>query len=160
MSEVRNALIKHYLQTVEKFDYFVVGISAATFAYFAKPFTFNTSFTFNTESMMLLAITSLMFSVVFGLAKIFISNIKHEKNYKLVECEDTAKEHFSKSELEGIDPGKKSWHLTEAQKFSNVQNMFADLIGKISTGIKVCQYLRDAFLLLGYLLVITSKFLA
>ena len=84
MSEI----IKRHLNATEKYNYFIVSISAATFAYFAKSNAYRLpesgELVFDSALVMLFAIAFLMLSTISGLVTIYITNIKHEKNYKFL----------------------------------------------------------------------------
>jgi len=163
VSEIRNELIKHYLDATEKYNYFIVGISAATFAYFAKPYAYTLpksgEIVFDSALVMLFAIAFLMLSTVSGLATIYITNIKHEKNYKFVEVEDQVNTLYLKSENSDLTLPEKQSLINQAEQKKRVMALFASLLEKIALKAKVSHVLRDVFLVAGYLSLVTAKFL-
>ncbi|MCG7639601.1 MULTISPECIES: hypothetical protein [unclassified Alteromonas] len=70
MSERSVELAKQHIAESYKYDYFVVGISAATFAYFAKDFKALSSFALNSNTLIALSLILLAISVLSGLRKI------------------------------------------------------------------------------------------
>ncbi|MEH0086323.1 hypothetical protein V6233_22820 [Vibrio antiquarius] len=70
MSDKSVELAKLSLSGSTKYDYFMVGIAATTFSYFAKDFRVVGSFGFNEHSFILVALLLLSLSVVSGLKKL------------------------------------------------------------------------------------------
>ncbi|WP_230850552.1 hypothetical protein, partial [Vibrio harveyi] len=79
MSERSLELLKQSVDNKIKYDYFIVGISAATFSYFAKDFTALPNVGFNESSSILLSLLLLSVSVISGLIKIERNNKGLEK---------------------------------------------------------------------------------
>ena len=84
MSERSFELAKQNIIGTSKYDYFIVGIGAATFAFFAKNFEFLI-FGLNEKTLVLIALLLLILSIVSGLKKIDVYNFFVEKNGKILD---------------------------------------------------------------------------
>jgi len=84
MSDRSLELAKLSLTEGCKYDYFIVGISSAIFAYFAKNFS-PEAFGLNESTFILCALISLVISIICGLKSIEINNLLFEKNGEYLE---------------------------------------------------------------------------
>ncbi|QBF84432.1 hypothetical protein EXU30_18490 [Shewanella maritima] len=85
MSDRSVELAKQSISGTSKYDYFIVGIGAATFSYFAKDYVSPESFGINEGSLVVISLLCLALSVVFGLKKIERYNKFLEKNSKYLD---------------------------------------------------------------------------
>lgn len=85
MSERSLELAKQSMSGVSKYDYFIVGIGAATFAYFSKGFDANAAIGLNESTFVLFTLLLLAPSVISGLKKIERYNTFLEKNDKYLD---------------------------------------------------------------------------
>ena len=102
MSERSVELAKQSISGSSKYDYFIVGISAATFAYFAKDYAPSERFGFNESSLIIVSLLCLALSVVFGLKKIERHNKFLEKNGKYLDYS----EHLAAYKQNAIEGGR------------------------------------------------------
>ena len=84
MTDKSTELQKISLSEGIKYDYFIVGISAATFAYFAKDFA-PEAFGLNEKTFILLALVFLVISIISGLKTIEKNKIFLRENGKHLE---------------------------------------------------------------------------
>ena len=85
MSERSVEIAKQSISGSNKYDYFVVGIGAATFGYFAKDYEAVGEVGINENSLIVISLFLLAISVVSGLKKIERHNKFLEKNGKYLD---------------------------------------------------------------------------
>jgi hypothetical protein len=85
--ERANELLKQSFEGKRKYDYFVVTISSAIFAYFGKDFSIS-KVNFGADSLILLSLILLFLSIAFGLFKIQRNDVCIEKNGKLLDLQN------------------------------------------------------------------------
>ncbi|MEF1187568.1 hypothetical protein, partial [Vibrio sinaloensis] len=101
MSERSVELAKQSISGASKYDYFIVGIAAATFAYFAKDFSAENSFGLNENSLVILALLLQAASIVSGLKKIERYNEFLQRNGKYLDYSEHLAG-YKKVAIEGI----------------------------------------------------------
>jgi hypothetical protein len=102
MSDRSVELAKQSISGTSKYDYFIVGIGAATFSYFAKDFVSPNSFGIDEGSLVIVSLLCLALSVVFGLKKIERHNKFLEKNGKYLDYS----EHLATYKKNAIEGGE------------------------------------------------------
>ena len=101
MSDRSIELAKQSISGTSKYDYFIVGIGAATFTYFAKDYVPSEQFGLNESSFIVVGLLCLALSVVFGLKKIERHNKLLEQNGKYLDY----KEHLAAYRQNAIEGG-------------------------------------------------------
>lgn len=166
MSDRSVELAKQSISGISKYDYFIVGISSATFAYFAKDFVVIASFGVNKSSFVLVALLLLAISVISGLKKIERYNVFLQKNGKYLDY----KEHlaaYKKNAIEGAEAiNQESGEiLTPRESALNALALekllpkWKEELERLSRIISIGSIIRDYTLFASYLLLVVSKML-
>jgi len=165
MSDRSIELAKQSISGKSKYDYFIVGISAATFAYFGKDFIPKPPLGINEVSAMLCALVLLILSVVGGLKKIENNNLLLEKNGKYLDYSEYLAA-YKKNSLEGSNAiNAESGETLTPEKSSKKVFQLESLLPKWkselesrASRIEVYTNIRDYSLFIGYGFLALSKF--
>ena len=165
MSERSIELAKQSITGKSKYDYFIVGIAAATFAYFAKDFIPSPPLGFNQNSLVLSSLMLLILSVVSGLKKIENHNHFLEKNGKYLDYSEHLAA-YKKSAIEATTAiNAESGEILTPEEPSVKAEVLESLLPKWkaeleSKGTRISFYhsVRDYALFAGYALLGLSKF--
>jgi hypothetical protein len=159
-------LAKQSISGVSKYDYFIVGISSATFAYFAKDFVVLTSFGVNESSFVLVALLLLAISVVSGLKKIKRYNVFLQKNGKYLDYSEHLAA-YKQNAIEGTEAiNQESGEILSpresALNASALEKLLPDWkeeLARLGSIISIGSTIRDYTLFVSYLLLAVSKML-
>ncbi|WP_151173834.1 hypothetical protein [Pseudoalteromonas ruthenica] len=166
MSERSLELAKQSMNGVSKYDYFIVGIGAATFAYFAKGFKANAVIGLNESTFVLFTLLLLALSVISGLKKIERYNTFLEKNGKYLDYSEYLAA-YKKNAIEGEhsineESGeilKPEDSAIKAEALEQLLPKWKDTLEGLSKKICICSNVRDYTLFLSYALLAVSKVL-
>jgi hypothetical protein len=165
MSDRSVELAKQSINGESKYNYFIVGIAAATFAYFGKDFIPNPPLGWNQSSVLLSGLVLLILSIVAGLKKIEEHNTLLRKNGKYLDFY----EQFAAYKQNSID-GNASINLESgevltpdestknAKQLESLLPEFKSELDRRSTKISIYNNTRDYALFGGYILLGFSKF--
>ncbi|MCQ8876565.1 hypothetical protein NQT69_00730 [Pseudoalteromonas shioyasakiensis] len=164
MSDRSIELAKQSLSGRSKYDYFIVGIAAATFAYFAKDFEFD-KFGNNEESFVLIALLLLIISIISGLKKIDVSNFFVEKNGKHLDFQEYLAS-YKQCALEckpfiNMETGETCTPEEAKVKASRLQvtlDKWDKVLKFTETKLQIYYVIRDYSLVASYILLGLSKF--
>lgn len=165
MSERSIELAKQSIAGKSKYDYFIVGIAAATFAYFAKDFIPSPPLGFNQNSLVLSSLMLLILSIISGLKKIENHNQFLEKNGKYLDYSEYLAA-YKKSAIEGTTAiNSESGEILTSEESAIKADVLESLLPKLraklesqETRIGLYHSFRDYSLFLGYFFLGLSKF--
>jgi hypothetical protein len=159
--ERANELSKQSLEGKRKYDYFVVTISSAIFAYFGKDFSIL-NVNFGADILILISLILLFLSIAFGLFKIQRSDVCIEKNGKLIDLQNKKDNYLVAihNNTPLVDQGKfKSVKQIEIviKALDKLIPIHEERIECRYKLLKIYSIFRDVFLLLGLAIIALSK---
>ncbi|CAJ1899567.1 hypothetical protein IIDPJIOB_03591 [Aeromonas veronii] len=164
MPERSIELIKQSINGTNKYDYFIVGIGAATFSYFAKDFKVSEHFYFNESTVILLALILLSISVICGLKTISLYNIYLNKNGKYLDLSEHLAG-YKKNVIEGgIAINEENGDILypdeselKVRALSKILPERKNELHKLGNKIEVGYRIRDYSLFISYIFLAISK---
>lgn len=164
MSERSIELIKQSINGANKYDYFIVGIGAATFSYFAKDFKVSDNFYINESTLTLLALALLSISVVCGLKTLSLYNVYLNKNGKYLDLSEHLAG-YKKNAIEGgIAINEENGDILYPDESELKAQVLSELLPerkyqllKLGNKIEFGYKIRDYSLFLSYIFLAMSK---
>lgn len=164
MSERSVELAKQSISGTSKYDYFIVGIGAATFAYFAKDYAPTEQFGFNQSSFIIVSLLCLALSVVFGLKAIERHNKFLTKNGNYLDCAEHLAAYTQNSIEGGTSINSENGEILTAHesaiKAAVLEKLLPDLkndLEKLGGRISWCCVIRDWGVFMAYCILAASK---
>jgi hypothetical protein len=159
--ERANELLKQSFEGKRKYDYFVVTISSAIFAYFGKDFSIS-KVNFGADSLILISLILLFLSIAIGLFKIQRSDVCIEKNGKLIDLQNKKNSYFGAlhNNTPLVDQGKVKTVKQVAigiKALDKVIPIHEKTIEYRYKLLKIYSIFRDVFFLLGLAIIALSK---
>jgi hypothetical protein len=166
MSERSVELAKQNITETIKYDYFIVGISAATFAYFAKDFKPINDIALNSSTLVAASLLLLALSVLSGLRKIKLHTAHLAVNSKYLDTSSLLAA-YKKNSIEGgvamnsntgeiLQPSESS---IKARELQALILEFKSGLDRLGDKVYLTSIIRDICLYLAYVVLVTSKFL-
>ena len=164
MSDRSIELARQSISGSINYDYFIVGVGAATFSYFGKDFKATESLGYNEGSLIIFSLLCLALSVVFGLKKIEINNTFMQKNGKYLDYSEHLAT-YRQNALEGgtainVESGEILTPEDSAIKAAALKKLLPEWKSKLekqATTIRIFSLIRDYSMFFAYIILAISK---
>jgi hypothetical protein len=164
MSNLSLEAWKNVKQTQQKYDYFMVGLSSTLFAYLGSKFT-PEAMSFLQNTFELAALTCILISIIFGVLRLRGEISIQSTDYTKAQ----AQEHldvvnkiihlpYKHMDLDSGNEITKSEAIEKQKIISEFVDKSAIGLGKLGGRYEFYFKARDVTLLLGFLLLVVSKF--
>jgi hypothetical protein len=158
-------VFKELSVSMQKFDYFILGISIALFAYLGKDFI-ATKLGLNQSTIELIALTALFVSITFGYARLKCGLTITSINFNNLHLGETRGALTEATSTKGLKYNAKTGDLIDPSKAVLEIKVIKEIIEENKVILKKQQdssvflgRFRDVFLIIGFVSILVSKYI-
>jgi len=158
-------VFKELSVSMQKFDYFILGISIALFAYLGKDFI-PTKLGLNSSTIELIALTALFISIAFGYMRLKCDLTIKSINFKKLHLGETRGALTEAISTNGLKYNANTGDLIDLDKASLEIKVIKEIIEENKVLLKKQQdssvflvRVRDVFLVIGFVSILVSKYI-
>lgn len=158
-------VFKEVSVSMQKFDYFVLGISIALFAYLGKDFI-PVQLGLNVGTVQLVALTALFISIVFGYFRLQFDLTIKSLNFNVLSLSEKRGALTEALQMPGQKYNAETGDIIDIRSASLEVKIFKEIIDENNLVLKSKQKsavwlsnLRDLFLSIGFLCLLLTKYL-
>ena len=151
---------------MQKFDYFLLGISIALFAYLGKDFT-PTKIGLNESTIELIALTALFISIVFSYMRMKCDLTIKSLNFSILHLGEKRGALTEAMSTAGLKYNAETGDVINPHQAAGEIDVIKEIIGENQQALKLKQdrsvwfsRTRELFLIIGFISILLTKYLA